>query len=57
MAHNFTPNDLLLYIYNELDGALVSEMKTALLLDDQLSEQYHQMKETLAMLDEAFCAA
>lgn len=57
MEHNFTSNDLLLYIYNELDPHLVPDMKVALQIDSRLADTYYTMLETLEMLDAQFCEA
>jgi hypothetical protein len=38
--HNFTPEDLLLYLYNETSPAQTAEMKAALETDWSLREQF-----------------
>ncbi|HMU08484.1 MAG TPA: hypothetical protein PKJ94_02905 [Ferruginibacter sp.] len=53
--HNFTPEDLLLYLYNETSPARTAEIKAALETDWSLREQFevissaHKKLETLKM--------
>jgi len=41
--HNFTPEDLLLYLYNETSPARSAEIKAALETDWNLREQFETM--------------
>ena len=41
--HNFTQEDLLLYLYNETSPSRTAEIKTALESDFTLREQYEEL--------------
>jgi len=45
--HNFTSNDLLLYIFNEVPSDTRLEIETALTLHATLKEEYLALQQTL----------
>ena len=49
--HNFTPEDLLLYLYKETDPKTTAEIETALELDWTLREKLSVMKTSMQRLD------
>ena len=53
MIKTFTPNDLLKCLYNEASVATQDELKTALLCDDELQEEWQLLKESKTLLDKA----
>lgn len=53
MIKTFTPTDLIRYLYHETTEEENREIESALLCDAELRQQYHELKETLAGLNEA----
>jgi len=45
MTKTFTKNDLILFIYNEIQQDLKSEMRLALSMDPMMAEDFHELKE------------
>lgn len=45
MTKTFTKNDLILFIYNEIQQDYKSEMHLALSIDPLMAEDYHDLKE------------
>ncbi|HYG16689.1 MAG TPA: hypothetical protein VEC12_13115 [Bacteroidia bacterium] len=52
MNSNFTTEDLLLYLYNEMEPAKAGALKEELTLNPLLLAEYRRLKETMAKLDE-----
>lgn len=53
MIKTFTPTDLIRYLYHETTEEENREIESALLCDADLRQQYHELKEILAGLNEA----
>ena len=51
MEHNYSHNDILQYIYNELDNEKSSIIECALQDDVELREDYEQTVKILGLLD------
>ncbi|MGZ8511519.1 MAG: hypothetical protein ACXWWD_05660 [Chitinophagaceae bacterium] len=49
---NFTPEDLLLYLYNESSPQLTAAIKQALQLDWTLREKFNVLKTSMLRLDQ-----
>ncbi len=49
---NFTPEDLLLYLYNESSPQLTAAIKQALQLDWTLREKFNVLKTAMLRLDQ-----
>ena len=45
--HNFTSNDLLLYIFNEVSADTCLEIEMALTIHENLKEEYLALQQTL----------
>jgi hypothetical protein len=54
MIKSFTPNDLVSYIYQELNDDESDQITQALHSDDDLMEEYLDMKDAFERLDQAF---
>lgn len=55
MNSNFTTEDLLLYLYDEMEPAQAGALKEELTLNPLLMAEYRKLKETMAKLDEECC--
>ncbi|WP_258102897.1 hypothetical protein [Marinoscillum sp. MHG1-6] len=51
MTKTFTENDLVGFIYGELDKAKYHEVEQALLVDQSLQEKYDELKEVVSQLN------
>lgn len=51
MNHNYTSEDLILYIYGETTPEVSEDIKAALAIDSALNYNYQQMVQTLRQLD------
>ncbi len=49
--HNFTPEDLLLYLYNETSPAQTAEIKAALEMDWSLREKFEVITSAIQRLE------
>ena len=52
MIKTFTQNDLIRYIYQETTVEESNEIGNALLFDERLSEDHHDLKQTVMLLDQ-----
>ncbi len=52
MSENYSENQLLLYIYDEMDAEEKSAMETELQVNPQLQKRLLEFKQTIKMLDE-----
>ena len=51
MIKTFTQNDLIRYIYQETTLEESDEIRSALLFDEHLNEDYNHLKQTIVSLD------
>ncbi|MFY8109244.1 MAG: anti-sigma factor family protein [Bacteroidia bacterium] len=52
MSENYSENQLLLYIYDEMDAEEKSAMDAELQVNPQLQKRFLEFKQTIKMLDE-----
>ncbi len=53
MLKTFTPNDLLLFYYKETDSEETLLIKNSLVEDEELKEEYLEMREAIGYLNTA----
>ncbi|MEZ5006820.1 MAG: hypothetical protein R2728_03620 [Chitinophagales bacterium] len=53
MLKTFTPNDLLLFYYKETDSEETLMIKNALVEDEELKEEYLEMRKLIGFLNSA----
>ncbi|MEZ5001771.1 MAG: hypothetical protein R2730_01935 [Chitinophagales bacterium] len=53
MLKTFTPNDLLLFYYKETDAEETLMIKNALVEDEELKEEYLEMRKLIGFLNSA----
>ncbi len=51
MAKDYTENDLILYLYKELNEAETKELESALLVNLQLQTLFHNLKDVMAIFN------
>ncbi|MBP7512304.1 MAG: hypothetical protein KA981_10255 [Bacteroidia bacterium] len=52
MAQDYTENDLILYLYKELNEAETKELESALLVNPQLQTLFNNLKAGMAVLNQ-----
>jgi hypothetical protein len=52
MAKDYTENDLILYLYKELNEAETKELESALLVNPQLQTLFNNLKAGMAVLNQ-----